>query len=98
MERLKLRSMFKRHDISDLDFGMGKRKTDRHPFKDSDRDGVNNFSDCQPNNPNKQGPLAYAAGKYLRKKKGLIGKAARGYAEYRKEAPQREQALSLIHI
>lgn len=89
---MKIGTMFGQHNLDDLDFGMGKRKTDRHPFKDSDKDGVNDFADCQPHNPRKQGALSYAAGKFLRKRKGIIGRAAKTYAEYKKGEPERQEA------
>jgi len=92
MQKMRIGTMFGERNLDDLDFGMGKRKSYRNPMKDSDKDGVNDFADCEPHNPKKQGPLAYAAAKYLEKRKGIVGKAARGYAEYKKGAPEREKA------
>jgi len=53
-------------------------------FKDTDKDGAWDALDCQPRNPRKQGVLGHAVGTYLRKKKGIVGRAARGYEEYQK--------------
>ena len=56
-------TMFGKHDLSKVNFGMN-RNNKASPFKDSDGDGVNDFADCQPHNPNKQGVLHDIRTKY----------------------------------
>jgi len=95
MKKLIVGTMFSRHDLSDLDFGMGGRKPQvarRDPFGDKDKDGVMNVTDCQPNNPRKQGFLGEIVRKKLEERKGMVGRTAKAYGEYRAKAPEREEA------
>lgn len=68
----------------------------RNPWpyiNDTDKDGTPDIVDCKPKDPKKQGLgyVGHAIGQAAQGARGVVGKVAQSYHQYKEEAPQREE-------